>query len=101
MDEFVGGFYQPNLDQDNTNYLDMSESNNEMEAVKNLPSKSDPGPSKYTAKLLKFKRRNNTYNFQSFPRIRKKKNTTTSILGTQDNSDFQVGQRDSRKNNPF
>jgi hypothetical protein len=31
---------------------------------KNLPSKSDPGPSRYTAKLLKFKRRNNTYNFQ-------------------------------------
>jgi hypothetical protein len=43
MDEFVGGFYQPNLDQDNTNYLIMSESNNDMEAVKNLPVESDPG----------------------------------------------------------
>jgi hypothetical protein len=92
MDEFVGGFCQPNLDQDNTNYLNMSESNNEMEVVKNLPSKSDPGSNRYIAKLLKFKRRNNTYNFQRFLQIRKKKNTTTFILGTQDNSDFQVGQ---------
>jgi hypothetical protein len=63
-----------------------------MEAVKNLPVESDPGSNRYPAKLQKFKWRNNTYNFQRFLWIRKKKNTTTFILGTQDNTDFQVGQ---------
>jgi hypothetical protein len=67
MDEFVGGFYQPNLDQDSANYLNMSESRNEMDAVRNLPSKSDLGANRNSVKLLTFKRRNNTYNFQSFP----------------------------------
>jgi hypothetical protein len=61
MDKFLDTYYHPKLSQGDINHLNRSLTQNEIEAIKNLPKKKSPGPDGFSAEFYQtFKKRSDT-----------------------------------------